>query len=70
MTDRHSMTAIKAMQQATGITISTLRASMTEQIKSRSQVRLRKTKAGLRLSTYTTKLANWPITDAPDDIVG
>ncbi len=25
-------------------------------------------KAGLRLSTYTTKLANWPITDAPDDI--
>ena len=26
-------------------------------------------KAGLRLSTYTTKLANWPITDAPDDIV-
>ena len=28
-----------------------------------------KPKAGLRLSTYTTKLANWPITDAPDDIV-
>ena len=28
-----------------------------------------KTKAGLRLSTYTTKLANWPITDGPDDIV-
>ena len=26
-------------------------------------------KAGLRLSTYTTKLANWPITNAPDDIV-
>ena len=26
-------------------------------------------KAGLRLSTATTKLANWPITDVPDDIV-
>ena len=26
-------------------------------------------KAGLRLSTATTKLANSPITDAPDDIV-
>ena len=25
-------------------------------------------KAGLRLQTYTTKLANSPITDAPDDI--
>ena len=24
---------------------------------------------GLRQSTYTTKLANWPITGAPDDIV-
>ena len=31
--------------------------------------RYTRTKAGLRLSTYTTKLANWPITDAPDDIV-
>ena len=26
-------------------------------------------KAGLRLSTATTKLANWPTTDAADDIV-
>ena len=26
-------------------------------------------KAGLRPSTYTTKFANWPITDAPEDIV-
>ena len=27
------------------------------------------TKAGLRLSTATMKLANFPITDAPDEIV-
>ena len=39
------MIAIKGMQQATGFTISTLRASMTEEIKSCSQLRVYSTGA-------------------------